>query len=164
MAFLSEPFSLDEVPEPSSDFNPIPAGAYQVQVVSVEPRTTKAGTGEYLACRLDVIGPTHQGRVLWSNINFRNPNPTAQQIGQQQLGELMRANGIGLLEDTDQLIGGLLMAKVSISNDAQYGQRNEVKQIKANAEERPAPAKQPPKAAAEPAAATSAAAKPPWAK
>lgn len=162
MAFLPQPFSLDDVPEARGDFEPIPSGTYQVQVVSVEPKTTKAGTGEYLACRLDVIGPTNQGRVLWSNINYRNPNPTAQNIGQQQLGELMRAMGVGLLEDTDQLIGGMLTAKVTISDDERYGRRNEVKGLKAETEM--PPPKTEAKAAPPVAEKASASSKPPWKK
>lgn len=159
MAFLEQPFSIDDVPESTGDLDPIPAGNYQVRVVSAEPKTTKAGTGEYLACRLDVIGPTHQGRVLWCNVNYRNPNPTAQSIGQQQLGQLMRANGVRLLEDSDQLIGGVLTVTVAISRDERYGDRNEVKKLKA-ANNTPAVAAP----SAPPAAEKSAGSRPPWKK
>lgn len=135
MAFLNESFNRSDIPEAEGggSFEPIPAGTYDVVVQGIDLRTTKAGTGQYLAVRLDVTGPTHQGRVLWSNINFRNPNLTAESIGQRQLGELMDAVGLAVFDDTDQLLGGRLKASVIIKDDPQYGRRNEVKKMTSNA-------------------------------
>ena len=135
MAFLNESFNRSDIPEAEGggSFEPIPAGTYDVVVQGIDLRTTKAGTGQYLAVRLDVTGPTHQGRVLWSNINFRNPNLTAESIGQRQLGELMDAVGLATFDDTDQLLGGRLKASVIIKDDPQYGRRNEVKKMTSNA-------------------------------
>ena len=77
-------------------------------------KQTKAGTGEYIALRYNVLGPAHQGPVIFSMLNIRNPNPKTQDIGIQQLGELMRAIGLASVEDTDQLIGGHLEVKPKI--------------------------------------------------
>tara|TARA_R110002110_G_scaffold274696_1_gene489913 strand:- start:224 stop:697 length:474 start_codon:yes stop_codon:yes gene_type:complete len=135
MAFMDSSFSRSDIPEDEGggSFEPIPAGTYDVVVQGIDLRKTKAGTGQYLAVRLDVTGPAHQSRVLWSNINFRNPNPTAEAIGQRQLGELMDAVGLAVFDDTDQLLGGRLKASVIIKDDPQYGRRNEVKKMTSNA-------------------------------
>ena len=160
MAFFTNTISLADIPqdEQRGPMEPIPEGIYDVVVQGIDLRTTKAGTGQYMATRLDVTGPMHQGRVLWTNINFDNPNPTATAIGLRQLGELMKAVGVDPVEDTDQLLGGRLKATVTIKDDAQYGRRNEVKKLVSAAPDR--------SAAPAPAKATSAAksSSPPWAR
>ena len=160
MAFFTNPISFADIPqdEERGPMEPIPEGVYDVVVQGIDLRTTKAGTGQYMATRLDVTGPTHQGRVLWTNINFDNPNPAATAIGLRQLGELMKAVGVDPVDDTDQLLGGRLKATVIIKDDPQYGRRNEVKKLVSAAPDRsaaPAPAK------AAPAAKSSS---PPWAR
>ena len=154
MAFLNETFDIAEMPVTEQrDFSPIPAGWYTAAIAGAELKTTKAGTGNYIAVRLDITGPEHQGRVVWCNLNTRNPNPKAEEIGRQQLGDIMRATGVAKLEDTDQLLGGNLSIKVTVKDDPTYGPGNEVKAFEA------IEGSAPPVAA--PAAASSAA--PPWA-
>ena len=116
MAFLDTPIALDDIPaDESRDFEPIPAGTYTATVAGIDLRSTKAGTGQYLAVRLDVTGPTHQGRVLWTNLNIRNPNAKAEEIARQQLAAIMKAARVDLVQDTDVLIGASIGVKVSIS-------------------------------------------------
>ena len=101
-----------------NNFEPIPDGWYEVLISSTQLKQTKAGTGEYIALRYNVLGPTHEGRVIVGKLNIRNPNPKTQDIGIRQLGELMRAIGLASVEDTDQLIGGHLEVKVKISESS----------------------------------------------
>ncbi|HAC91316.1 MAG TPA: hypothetical protein DCF63_11915, partial [Planctomycetaceae bacterium] len=50
MAFLSQSFAVDELPQGSGgNFEPLPAGWYQATITSAELKKTKAGTGEYIA-------------------------------------------------------------------------------------------------------------------
>lgn len=159
MAFLGQSYNAAELPEGTGNFEPIPAGWYNVTIANAELTDTKSGTGQYIKLRLDIMGPTHQGRVLFSNLNIRNANPKAEEIGHQQLGDVMRAIGLAVVEDTDQLLGGNLSVKVALKDDPQYGPGNEVKAYKAiDGAASPAPAAQ---SAAPAAGATS---KPPWAK
>ncbi len=158
MAFLGESFNASDMPE-SSGFDPLPAGEYNVSIASADLTNTKNGSGQYLKLRLDVVGPTHAGRVLFTNINIRNANQKAEEIGRQQLGQIMRAVGLPSLTDTDQLIGGQMAVKVTVKHDEQYGDGNEVKAFKAiggSAAPRPAAGAAP----AQPAAASA----PPWAR
>ena len=162
MAFLGETFSTDELPVSDRSYDLIPDGWYTATITKAELGMTKAGTGTKIDMRYDITGPSHEGRVVFGSINIRNQSQKAEEIGRQQLGEIMRAIGLAKVEDTDQLIGGTLQIKVGQSKpQAGYEVRNEVKGFKAvggsAAPAAPAPAAP---------AATSApgGAKPPWAK
>lgn len=96
-----------------------------------ELKDTKAGTGQYISVRYDITGPTCQGRVVFGNLNIRNPSPKAEEIGRQQLGSLLRAIGVREIKDTDQLIGGQLEIKLSVRKSEEYGDSNDVKAFKA---------------------------------
>lgn len=130
MTFLDQTFNANDLPE-GGGFEPVPAGNYTVSVTEAGLQDTKEKTGQYIKIRMDIEGPSHQGRVLFANINIRNPNPKAEEIGRQQLGDIMRAIGLSQVSDTDQLIGGRLQVKVTVKNDEKYGPGNEVKGFKA---------------------------------
>ena len=168
---LGQGFDLNSLPEGNSEFLAIEAGQYTASITQRELRDTRAGTGQYISVRFDITGPTNAGRVLHVNINIRNPNPDAERIGQQQLGELMRAIGIGRLTDTSQLIGHSCVIRVTKKQtngkyaDSQ-GYENEVRGFKALSG---SPAPQPQAAAAPQQASTqpqpaAAGATPPWQK
>lgn len=160
MAQLPQAFSAAELPQSDRSYDPIPAGWYEAEIKGAELRTTNAGTGQYIAVRYDVTGPTHAGRVIYGNLNVSNPNPKAEEIGRQQLGELMRSIGLGVVQDTDQLVGGRLSIKVSIQRSEKYGDSNDVKGFKALAGgAAPAPSAPAPQPAAAPAGSA-----PPWAQ
>ena len=159
MAQLGYTVSTQDLPEDQGgDFSPIPAGDYQVRIVETSLETTKSGTGQYIKLRMDVTGPSHEGRVLWANLNIKNDSQKAEEIGRQQLGAVMRAVGLDSLQDTDQLAGGAMTVKVTIRKSEQYGDQNEVKSFKA------VTGSQPPAPTATGGEKASAGSKPPWAK
>lgn len=161
MAFLGTTIRADELPESTGgDFAPIPAGEYTVSIAAADLTPTKDGTGQYIKLKLNVIAPTHQGRVLFSNLNIRNQSAKAEEIGRQQLGSILRAINLAAIEDTDQLIGGVMDVKVTIKAATdQYPAGNEVKAYKPLSGA--APAAKPQQAAAQPQQAA-APAKRPW--
>lgn len=159
MAFLNETYDIDQLPQSSGSYDPLPAGWYSANITQAELMNTKAGNGQYIKIRYDITGPSHQGRVVFGNLNIKNPNPKAEEIGRQQLGEIMRAIGIPRVTDTDQLIGGNLQIKLDIRESEQYGAQNEVKGFKAIASSMAVA----PAVKDAPAAASGKAA-PPWAK
>lgn len=161
MALLNEAFSTETLPQSDNGFEPIPAGWYMVRINQASLETTKAGTGQYIKIRYDVVGPSHEGRVLFGNLNISNPNPKAEEIGRQQLGDMMRSIGLNQVQDTDQLIGGELQVKVSVKDDPNYGPSNECKGFKPLAGGAPTQATAP---APAPAAQEGAGTAPPWAK
>jgi hypothetical protein len=129
---LSTPINAaDHVGEKSYDL--IPPGWYLARITEAGVKPTKAGTGEYIALRYDILGPTHQGRIVYGNLNISNPNPAAERIGREQLSDLMRAIGLAAVVDSDQLIGGVCQIKLAIQpGSGQYSERNEVKGFKAS--------------------------------
>ena len=157
---LDTPINVADLPEGQGEFQPLPAGWYTANITDAEVKDTKAGTGQYIKCRYDITGPSHEGRVVFGNLNIRNPNPKAEEIGRQQLGDLMRAIGLSSVTDTDQLIGGRCQIKLKVRKSEEYGDSNDVQAWKA-AEGAPMPKAEP--ATEKPAAATAGAA-PPWAK
>lgn len=165
MAFLDEVFSTDDLPQGNTgDYAPLPDGWYNAHIAKAELCTTKAGTGQYIKLRYDITGPTHQGRVIFGNLNIRNPNPKAEEIGRQQLGDLMRAIGLAKVQDTDQLVGGSLSIKLATkAADGQYEASNEVKGFKAiEGASMPKPAASMPAGMPVSNGATTAPVSPPW--
>lgn len=132
MANLGFSVNVNDLPEDNGgDFAPLPAGEYNVRVAETSLNTTKSGTGQYIKMRLDVVGPTHEGRVIFSNLNIKNDSAKAEEIGRQQLGAVLRAIGLPSIQDTDQLVGGYMTVKVTIRKSEEYGDSNEVKSYKA---------------------------------
>jgi len=165
MAFLNETYDVNELPQGNGNFDPLPPGWYHANITGAELKSTKAGNGQYIAVRYDITGPSHQGRVVFGNLNIKNPNPKAEEIGRMELGNLMRAIGLAKVTDTDQLIGGSLQIKLEIRTQEGYAPNNDVKGFKATSGSVPTPAAA--SAPAQTAAASPAAsgkAAPPWAK
>lgn len=163
MAFLPQAFDAADLPQGTGNFDPLPAGWYDVAITAAELKSTKDGNGSYIKVRYDVTGPSHQGRVVFGNLNIQNASAKAEEIGRMELGNLMRAIGLAKVTDTDQLIGGSLQIKLEIRQQEGYKPSNDVKGYKSASGAVPAPAAAPAQqAAAAPAASGKAA--PPWAK
>jgi hypothetical protein len=124
MAFLGQTYSADELPQSDRSFDLIPEGWYNAKITKADLKDTKNGTGKKIDIRYDILGPTQQGRVIFGSINIANQNPTAEKIGQQQLGEHMRAIGLARVEDTDQLIGGELQIRIKIKQPSDSDKAN----------------------------------------
>lgn len=165
MAFLGQTFDADELPQGNGgNYDPLPAGWYNANITAAELKPTKDGSGQYIKVRYDITGPSHQGRVVFGNLNIKNASAKAEEIGRTELGNLMRAIGLAKVTDTDQLIGGSLSIKLDVrAATEQYAAQNEVKGFKAITGSAPtfATASAPAQAAAAPEASGKAA--PPWA-
>lgn len=132
MSFFDQPIKLTDLPESDVSYDLLPAGWYTARIGDVVLKDTKSGTGQFLAITYDVVGPSHQGRKVFGNLNIRNANAEAERIGRQQLGELMRASGLSELKSTNDLINRQCQIKVAVKpSDGQYEARNEVKGFKA---------------------------------
>jgi hypothetical protein len=167
MAFLGQTFDANELPQGTGgNYDPLPPGWYNATINKADLQPTKDGSGQYIKVRYDITGPTHQGRVVFGNLNIKNASAKAEEIGRQQLGELMRSIGLAKVTDTDQLIGGVLSIKIDVRPATdQYPAQNEVRGFKAISGSAPtfAPAASAPAASA-PGKAAPAKAAPPWAK
>ena len=160
MAQLNESFVSSELPQSTGYYSPLPDGWYMAAIHSATIKNTKAGNGQFIAVRYDITGPTHQGRVVYSNINIKNQSSVAEEIGRQALGSIMRAIGLARLDDTDQLIGGALQIKLTTTKSEGYEPSNEVRGYKPASET----ATMPMPSASTPAPTVSTKSKAPWAK
>ena len=163
MSFLGETFSVSDLPKSERTYELLPDGWYDARITEAQLGATKAGTGEKISMRYDILGPTHQGRVVYGNLNIRNPSAVAERIGREQLHDIMLAIGLASIEDTDQLVGGTCQIKIKTrpAKDG-YDARNEIAGWKASGGGSSAPA---PASSASPAPAqTSVPAKAPWQK
>lgn len=158
MANLGQEFDVNSLPVSESNFDPLPSGWYDVNITGADLKDTKDGTGNYINVKYSVTGPSHQGRVVFGMLNLKNKNPKAEEIGRQQLGELMRACGISRVTDSDQLIGGRCAIKLTVETQEGYDPRNNVKGFKSITGST-APSFTPAPAAQAPASAA-----PPWAR
>jgi len=127
---LDEVFTLDSVPAQTNSYEALPAGMYEATIANAEIKDSKSG-GKYINVRYDITGPSHAGRVVFGMITINNANPKAEEVGRQQLGSLIQAIGLDKLADTDQLIGGQLIIKLTVENSEQYGEQNRVQGFRA---------------------------------
>lgn len=100
--------------QPAGDRSPLPEGRYSVLVTEVVEKRTKAGTGSYLAITMQVIGGPHESRKLWQNINLRNPNQTAEEIGKKELSAFCRATGVMQPRSTSDFVGKTCAVNVGL--------------------------------------------------
>jgi hypothetical protein len=95
-------FDANQV-EPTSDFEPIPAGKYAAVITESEFKETKSGTGQYLQLTFQVIDGPHANRFLWARLNLDNPNATAVAIAKAELSAICRAVGVMAPKDSMEL-------------------------------------------------------------
>lgn len=113
------------------NFDPVPAGEYTARCNAAEIKKTKAGNGTYIRAEFEITGPDHAGRRIWTNFNIQNANPQAESIGRQQLAQYGLAIGQPSLSNTDQMIGGQCLIKVTIRPArGEYGPDNDIKGFK----------------------------------
>ena len=120
MAKLNFAFSGDEtaLQDNSFDRQPLPDGEYNVVINDADYKQTKNGNGWYVSVEFLVYEGEHKDRKLWSNYNLVNPNPQAQEIGEQQFAKLCLA-ALGKLScsDTDELIGKAVTVGVGLEKN-----------------------------------------------
>jgi hypothetical protein len=95
-------FDANQV-EPTTAFDPIPAGKYMGVITESEMKANKAGTGSYLQLTFQIIEGEFKGRFLWARLNLNNPNATAMQIAQAELSAICRAVGVLAPNDSTEL-------------------------------------------------------------
>lgn len=144
--------------EPSTDFDPLPAGKYLAVIAESEMKPTKAGTGSYLQLTLEIIEGPHKGRKVWARLNLINNNDKTVQIAQAELSAICRAVGVLAPKDSVELHNLPLLITVKCKKRTDTDEiTNEVKgYAKKDAQQQPAP----PQPGSQPA--PSANGTPPW--
>lgn len=147
---------------PSTGYETVPAGWYNVAMDESEMKPTKDGAGTFLEARFDILDGQYKGRKLFSRMNLRNPSAQAMEIAQKELSAIAHAVGILVVQNSAMLHGHPLKVKVKIrKGDDQYEDQNQIISYKnineqvdagsAAAKAAPASGFTPPPAAAAPA-------------
>jgi Protein of unknown function (DUF669) len=127
-------FDASKVAPSTGEQDPVPAGWYDIAMDQSEMKPTKdaASTGNaFLECRFNILSGSYAGRKLFTRLNLRNHNPVATEIAYKELSAICHAAGILQVQDSQQLHGLPMKAKVKIRpGDAQYGPQNEITTFK----------------------------------
>ena len=154
-------FNAEEV-EPSSSYDPIPAGWYQAIISNSEMKATRDGYGEYLSLTLQIIEGQYENRLVFARLNLKNANDKAVDIARKDLAALCRAVGVMSPQSSEELHDIPLMIKVKIrAAKGEYEASNDICGYKAVEGQDLTP---PPKSASKPQTPPPAAAKKPWQK
>jgi hypothetical protein len=89
--------------DPTTDFEPIPAGKYLAAITESEMKETKNGSGRYLQLTFSILEGEHKNRVLWARLNLDNPNATAVKIARAELSAICHAVGVMAPKDSVEL-------------------------------------------------------------
>jgi len=89
--------------DPSTPFDPVPAGKYVACITSSEMKATKSGDGRYLELEFEIIEGEYKGRKVWDRLNLENPNALAVKIARSELSAICRAVGVMTPKDSVEL-------------------------------------------------------------
>lgn len=165
-------FDASQVPE-QQEFSALPEGQYVVIATASEMKPTKSGTGQFLQFTFEVLDGPQKGRKLWARLNLVNPNQTAVDIAQRELGAICRAVNVIKPSDSAELHNKPMLITVAVEIDDRKRESNIIKKYEPVSAGAGAPAAAVPTASggapwsgqAAPAAAPAAAAgTPPWAR
>jgi hypothetical protein len=122
--------NLDGV-DPNVAFDPLPAGWYNVVIINTEMKpngpNAKDPDGKQMEITLQVIDGEHVGRKLFDRLNLVNSNPTATEIAFKTLKAIYNAIGVAKVDDSSQMHGIPLKAKVKLrAKTAEYDANNEI--------------------------------------
>jgi len=126
-------FNANEV-EPTTSFDPVPAGKYLAAVTESEMKATKSGNGSYLQLTFTIVEGEYKNRVLWARLNLNNPNATAVKIAQGELSAICRAVGVMQPKDSAELHNLPLILTVKVKKRSDTDElTNEIKGYEAKA-------------------------------
>ena len=107
-------------------FEPLPRGDYTAMITDSVVKTTKAGTGEFIALTMEIIDGSYSGRKIWHNVNTKNPNPTAANIGAADLTRYFRSCGLDMQRGSDTTTLYNIPFKLTLGIDRKDETRNAV--------------------------------------
>lgn len=119
-------FDASQVPE-QQEFSALPEGQYVVIATASEMKPTKSGTGQFLQFTFEVLDGPQKGRKLWARLNLVNPNQTAVDIAQRELGAICRAVNVIKPRDSAELHNKPMLITVAVEIDDRKRESNIIK-------------------------------------
>jgi hypothetical protein len=96
-----------------------------------EMKPTKSGTGQFLQFTFEVLDGPQKGRKLWARLNLVNPNQTAVDIAQRELGAICRAVNVIKPSDSAELHNKPMLITVAVEIDDRKRESNIIKKYEA---------------------------------
>ncbi len=106
-------FNADDHGEMNS-FSGLPADTYLMRIIASEMKPNSAKTGAFLEIDFSVIQGKFEGRRFLTRLNLDNPNSTAVQIANEELGAICRACGKPVIMDSVELHGIPLLVTLDL--------------------------------------------------
>jgi hypothetical protein len=98
--------------EPSTSFDPMPAGKYLAVIVESSMEPNSAGNGSFLKLVFQICEGEFKNRQVWERLNLNHPNETAMRIAQAKLSAICRAVKVTTPQDSQELHNLPLVIKV----------------------------------------------------
>lgn len=130
MAQLGATFDPGSVPADDRNFDTIPAGTYQAQIVESSVVDTKKAGGKMLKLTWEVVSGPYERRKFFGQINIVNQSAEAQRIGQRELADICEATGSGAISDSEQLHYKPCSVRIAIEKQEGFDDKNVVKRVK----------------------------------
>ena len=126
-------FNASDV-EPTTPYEPLPAGKYLAMITDTQNTPTKNGDGDYLQTELTVLEGAYQGRKVWDRLCLNHPNNETVRIARGNLSAICRAVNVMKPRDSVELHNHPLVITVKLKNRKDTGELgNEVKGYEAKA-------------------------------
>lgn len=117
MAQLGTAIDVDNIPvdERDGNFEPIPAGVYDLHIIESNVTIKERGVNEMLSLQIEIIGPSYAKRQIFENLSYLHPNVQAQDIANKTIKKICAAVGHhGPLHDSADLHFKPAKARVGI--------------------------------------------------
>lgn len=95
-------FNANDV-EPTTEYQPLPAGKYLAEITASEQKAAKSGNGNYLELEYTVIDGPCKGRKVWDRLCLNHPNDLTQKIARGNLSAICHAVGVMQPRDSVEL-------------------------------------------------------------
>ena len=120
-------FNANDV-EPTTAFEPLPAGKYLAAITASEMKATKKGDGSYLQLEFTVLEGDCKGRKTWDRLCINHPNALTQSIARGNLSAICRAVGVMQPRDSVDLHNLPLVITIKVKKREDTGElTNEIK-------------------------------------
>jgi hypothetical protein len=120
-------FNAHEV-EPTTPFDPVPAGKYLAAITGSQMMPTKSGDGSYLELELTILDGPCKGRKVWDRLCLVHTNQQTVRIARANLSALCRAVGVMQPKDSVELHNLPVLVTVKCKKRQDTGElTNEVK-------------------------------------
>jgi len=117
-------------------FKELVPGEYLAEIIDTEISPTKAGTGEKLTLKFEVVEGEFSSTWIYHNLNIANPNPQAVEISSRQLAQICRAVNMDGFQTPDALLGKRCTIVVEMGKaNGNYPARPEIKSWKPGAQQ-----------------------------